>query len=58
MDQEAADRTPTTDPVDHDPGEDTDVNRKLCAVYGDTIHQNDGRHLDGGIANDAVWQGR
>ena len=28
------------------------------AVYGDTIHQNDGTHLDGGIgvAEDAKWQ--
>ena len=31
---------------------------KLLAVYGDTIHQNDGRHLDGGIADDGVWQRR
>ena len=56
--QEAANQTPTTDPVDPDPGEDTDVDRKLRAVYGDTIHRNDGRHLDWGIANDAVWQAR
>ena len=58
MEQDAADHTPTTDPADHDPGEDTKVDRKLRAVYGDTIHRNDGRHLDGGIANDAVWQAR
>eukprot|EP00957_Ditylum_brightwellii_P134106 10224214-Ditylum_brightwellii.AAC.1 len=25
---------------------------KLMAVYGDTIHRNDGTHLDGGIAED------
>jgi len=31
---------------------------QLIAVYGDTIHRNDGRHLDGGIADDNVWQGR
>jgi hypothetical protein len=31
---------------------------QLIAVYGDTIHRNDGRHLDGGIADDKVWQGR
>ena len=28
---------------------------QLIAVYGDTIHCNDGRHLDGGIADDKVW---
>lgn len=27
-------------------------------VYGDTIHQNDGLHLDGGIEDDGVWQWR
>jgi len=25
-------------------------------VYGDHVHQNDGAHLDGGIANDPKWQ--
>ncbi|KAL7502373.1 hypothetical protein ACHAXN_001332 [Cyclotella atomus] len=30
----------------------------LCTVYGDTIHQNDGTHLDGGVANDRFWQSR
>jgi hypothetical protein len=36
----------------------TDTDRRLCSVYGDTIHQNDGTHLDGGIgvAEDAKWQ--
>ena len=36
----------------------TDANHWLCSVYGDTIHQNDGTHLDGriGIAEDAKWQ--
>jgi hypothetical protein len=36
----------------------TDANRRLCSVYGNTIHQNDGTHLDGGIgiAEDAKWQ--
>ena len=29
--------------------------RKLMEVYGDHVHQNDGAHLDGGIADDAVW---
>ena len=28
----------------------------LQAVYGDFPHQNDGAHLDGGIADDTVWQ--
>jgi hypothetical protein len=29
-------------------------------VYGDTIHLNDGTHLDGGIgvAEDLIWQRR
>ena len=31
---------------------------QLITVYGNTIHRNDGRHLDGGIANDGVWQRR
>ncbi len=44
--------------MEPDPEEDTDADRKLQAVYGKTIHQNDGRHLDGSIANDAVWQAR
>jgi hypothetical protein len=36
----------------------TDANSWLCSVYGDTIHQNDGTHLDSGIgvAEDAKWQ--
>ncbi len=33
-------------------------NNQLIGVYRDSIHCNDGRHLDGGIANDKVWQGR
>ena len=32
--------------------------RKLMEVYGDHVYQNDGSHLDGGIADDAVWQER
>eukprot|EP00956_Cyclotella_meneghiniana_P009504 scaffold13157_cov41-Cyclotella_meneghiniana.AAC.3 len=36
----------------------TPADWKLMGVYGDTIHQNDGRHLDGGINDDAVWQRR
>ncbi len=31
---------------------------QLVAVYGDSIHRNDGRHLDGGVANEKVWQRR
>jgi hypothetical protein len=36
----------------------TDADHRLCSIYGDTIHQNDGTHLDGGIgvAEDAKWQ--
>jgi hypothetical protein len=33
-------------------------NNQLIAVFGDSIHCNDGRHLDGGIAEDGIWQGR
>jgi len=57
-DQDAANHTPTMDPVELDVEEDTAADRKLRAVYGDTIHQSDGRHLDGGTANDTVWQAR
>ena len=34
------------------------ANHQLCSLYVDTIHQNDGTHLDGGIgvAEDAKWQ--
>ena len=28
----------------------------LDSVYGNHPHQNDGRHLDGGVANDPFWQ--
>ena len=28
----------------------------LHGVYGDTIHRNDGLHMDGGVADDSVWQ--
>eukprot|EP00957_Ditylum_brightwellii_P022079 1665577-Ditylum_brightwellii.AAC.1 len=28
------------------------------AVYGDTIHRNDGTHLAGGVAEDTKWQQR
>ena len=33
------------------------ADRRLIGVYGDTIHRNDGRHLNGGITGDAgmVW---
>jgi len=31
---------------------------QLITVYGNMIHCNDGCHLDGGIANDGVWQRR
>ena len=36
----------------------TPADQKLISIYGDTIHQNDGRHLDGGIgvAKDRKWQ--
>ena len=28
----------------------------LQGVYGDFLHHNDGSHLDGGVADDALWQ--
>ena len=34
------------------------VDQKLPKVFGDTIHRNDGRHLDGGIADNQCWQRR
>ena len=36
----------------------TPADQKLIDIYGDTIHQNDGRHLDGGIgvSEDRKWQ--
>ena len=36
----------------------TECDEKLIAVYGDTTHRNDGRHLHGGVADDVVWQER
>ncbi len=36
----------------------TTADQKLIDIYGDTIHQNDGRHSDGGIGvnEDQKWQ--
>ncbi len=34
-----------------------DADRILEKVYGDYVHQNSGAHLDGGITNNAMWQG-
>ena len=33
----------------------TECDHKLRTVYGDHIHRNDGKHLTGGIADDALW---
>ena len=30
----------------------------LKGVYGDFLHHNNGSHLDGGVADDAIWQRR
>ena len=30
--------------------------RKLLAIYGDIVYQNDGTHLGGGIADNKRWQ--
>ena len=32
------------------------VDKRLISVYGDTVHQNDGRHIHGGIVDDELWQ--
>ena len=29
----------------------------LREVYGDLVHRNPGTHLDGGVAEDGLWQG-
>jgi hypothetical protein len=34
----------------------TGADLKLDTVYGDHVQQNIGQHLDGGIANDPMWQ--
>jgi hypothetical protein len=36
----------------------TEADRRLDSVYGDHPHQNDGRHLNGGVADDPFWQAR
>jgi hypothetical protein len=33
-------------------------NNYFVTLYGDSIHHNDGRHLDGGVADDSIWQRR
>jgi hypothetical protein len=38
--------------------EPTPADVLLDAVYGDHVHPNDGRHLDGGIRDDLPWQSR
>jgi hypothetical protein len=49
----------TTSPLGDLPGAAISMaDLKLKEVYGDYIHQNDGTHLDGGIADDSVWQAR
>ena len=58
MEQDADGYTKSTAHMAPNPSENTEADRKLRAVYGDTIHRNDGRHLDGGIANDEGWQAR
>eukprot|EP00957_Ditylum_brightwellii_P186304 14184653-Ditylum_brightwellii.AAC.1 len=34
----------------------TAADRLLISVYGDTVHNNDGSHLDGRIGDDKDWQ--
>ena len=38
--------------------EPTAADYKIGGVYGDHPHQNDGTHLDGGVADDKLWQER
>ena len=47
---------PSPSPGDLPSYQPTAVDRKLDAVFGDHVHSNPGTHLDGGIADDAVWQ--
>eukprot|EP00957_Ditylum_brightwellii_P023109 1743243-Ditylum_brightwellii.AAC.1 len=37
---------------------DAPADVKLWQVFGDTIHHNDGTHMDGGVPNDVTWQRR
>ena len=34
----------------------TESDRKLIVRYSDCIHDNDGKHLDGGVKDDSYWQ--
>ena len=34
----------------------SEADKKLSAIYGDHPHDNDGTHMDGGFADDALWQ--
>jgi hypothetical protein len=38
----------------------TDADRRILGLYGDSCHQNDGTHMDGGIGHgaDLKWQHR
>ena len=45
-------------PAAPEPGEDIEANQNPREVYGDKIYQNDGRHLNGGIADDQIRQAR
>ena len=36
----------------------TSADKLLDSVFGDHVHDNDGSHLDGGIATDSLWQKR
>ncbi len=40
-----------------DPPDDTWEDKISSKFDGEIIHQNDGTHLSGGIADDAIWQG-
>jgi hypothetical protein len=46
----------TEEGADHRGVSLTEADRRLDAVYGDHPHQNDGRHLNGGVPDDPMWQ--
>ena len=48
---------PTIPAADNPPSPSQEANQLLHSVYGDSVHQDAGFDLDGGIADDALWHG-
>ena len=46
-----------TDEADENPAPYPESYLRLEKVYGGTIHDDDGTHLQGGISDDSLWQG-